>query len=529
MNSKVHRWHTNLDEQEDVFQKWIDVFDDETRISLRQNYFAFKNKIHSEGNAVTLFASGALLRLIEQIILNFNTLQEKQIKDVDDEMALLEAWLVNNATFDLEVAEGTKPLIDNLLGVLLVNQASQYEFVKRKDFAYQTLLAYTFFEFLANDLDLNVYLKQFLSCKQVQTYSEYLSHLIGVYGDGLKGDSFGFGIAPDSIEALFFFDSIAYDLSADPFANLQNNKPDPDYKLLRTRPLIKQEDSTYYPVHLNFFVDKIYQGLLFDFYQHSSIRDKYKDFGKFLGFLGQEFAETQLFDQYLISCFLPKKYLVAVSGNEYSKIEYSDYYVRESNALYLFEFKNSIINAQIKQSKNFDKIKTEILKKLVYSPENNKKKGVGQLLNVIHKVAEGGFVFDDLVGKRVGRLHIFPIIIHTDDFFALDGVQNIISEEFSILLKQKPIKRHQVNDITLMHLQDIIDIQFLVQSGKTTFKDIIQTYFINKKTLAKKKPQTPQELLDKYSGFRPLVQNIVKSYGDHEALLSRLTKALGLQ
>lgn len=527
LNAKVHLQPDNLNAQEKIFWEWIGIFPEAVRNAIGRNYLTFKNSILKDGHAVVLFSSNALLRLIDYIIRHFNDLPEKPSKDVDDEMTLLEAWLVNNAVFDLEIAEGTKPEVGNLLGVMLVNQAAQYEFIARKDFVYQTLLAGAFFTFLSGNPTLSAYLQEFLNKKKVSDYKEYLRHLISIYADGYRVESFGFRVLGDEADVAAFFESLAYDLTNESFADLLK-QPDPDFKLLRERPLIKDEEQGYYPVHHNFFIDKIYQGLLFDFHRNTAIQKRYS-FGDFLQYLGQEFAESHLFYQHVADCFTPKKYLTAVEGNKYNGIEYSDYYVREGNNLFLFEFKNSMVNAQVKHSKDFARIKAEIIKKLVRS-DRNQAKGASQLLNVIHKVAIGGFDFDDFNAKRIGRLHIYPILVYTDDFFSLDGVQRIVSEEFDQLLTDRPVKRHQVNDITLIHLQDIINIQFSVQAGRTTFKAIIQEYFAKRKAIRNKRPRTSQELLDKQLGgsFHSLVQHLVRPYADPEQLLRRMSATLGL-
>lgn len=526
MNAKVHFRPDDLSSQEQIFWEWIGIFPEGN--SIGHHYLTFRDKILQEGNAVTLFAPNALLRLIEYVTRHFNDLPEKPLKDVDDEMALLEAWLVNNATFDLEVAEGIKPELGNLSSVILVNEAAQYEFSKRKDFIYQTFLGQALFEFLSNDARLQPYLQEFLNHKHVSTYNEYLLHLVGVYMDAFDENSFGFQVAEDNIEAAAFFDTIALDLASDPFKNM-TDQPDPDFKLLRTKPFIKTEDGGYYPLHLNFIVDKMYQGVSFDFYQNTSVNQRFKSFGTLLQFLGQEFAESHLFYKHIAGCFLPKKYVVTVQGDQYSKVEYSDFYVREGNTFFLFEFKNNIMNAQIKQSKSSAKIGAEINKKLVFNPDNKKDKGVGQLFKVIQKIATGGFDFDNLSDKKLGRLQIYPIIVHTDDFFALDSIQDLVNTEFKVLLQKNPIVRHQVHEVTLMHLQDIVDIQSTVQSGQSTFKSIMKEYFIKRKIMTKKKPRSHQELLDKYVGFRPLVQHIIKPYADHQGLLGRMSAALGLE
>jgi len=533
LNAQVHLKQRNLAAQEKIFYKWIRVFDEFP--DLNERYTSFKHQVHASNGQVVLFTAHQLLQLTEQILLNFNDLPPKDSHDVADEWVQFKLWLLINSAGDEAVQEALGQQDGDIADMMLVNEADHYEFTGRKDFAYQTMLAHAFFEYLSENNDLQPYLLEFTTKKHAADYAEYLRHLVGTYAGIFTAESFGFSVKEGSEADIAFFDSFAYDLSMDQLKDLSATySPDPDFKLIRTKPLIKEGPRQYYPLFHNFYVDKIYQGLLFDFYQLTSIQDKFKRFDNFLQHLGQEFAETNLFYRFLEGCFRPKSQFVAVPGNRYSDSEYSDYYIRDGNRLFLFEFKNSIIAAGVKHSADATQIKEAVFKKLVASTNDGKqqKKGINQLLSVLKTVANGGFNFDPISPELAKSLQIYPIIVHTDDFFSLSSVQFIVNEEFRKKFNDDPISAPYVHDVTLMHLKDILSIQFLARSGHLTIKEVMHQYKARYRIINQFVPQTPEQyqrhVFKKYEDFRSTVQDLIPEYADQEALMTRLTKALGL-
>ena len=518
-----------LDRQEEVFVRWISIFDNKIRSNIWINYLNFKNEVVSRGNIVVLFSSNSVLYLLDSICRNFNDIPEIEEKDISDEMILLKAWLICNSISNLIAEDAIKDIAhtrdgsangEDALKAMLVNEADQYEFIGRKDIVYQAFIANDFFKFIKNNTETNLHYCNFLEEKKVKSHNEYLRNIILTCIDGYRSDTFGFVLGEKEDNLSAFFDSISVDISKYNGEIREYFKEyDPDYRRFREHPLVKGINGKYYPLFNNFLVDKIYRGLIFDFYKHSTIKETFKTLPDFLNFLG-DFAESILFHNHIDNCFPSKKWIIRRRGDRASSIEYSDFYLRDGNTVFLFEFKNSLINSSVKHSRYFHRIKKEIFKKMVNN-EKGKKKGVTQLLNVVHQVVSTGFEFDEQISKA-GRLKVFPIIVYTDDFFSLIGVQYLIREEFQRILAENPVKRHRVSDIIMIHLKDIIDIKYQVNQGKTSFKNIVSEYNERRKAKLRKTNRSIDDVIDKYVSFRILMRDQIHSYSDQQEIAKQL-------
>lgn len=525
LSMNVHMSSTNMRNQEEIFDKWISAFDIDTYKFLRNNYLTFRNKVVVNGHQPVLFASVSLLYIQNYIINHFNNLPHIESGNVNSEMALLKAWLVSNSTYDSQIVDKAQGDSNDLSDILLQSQSSQYEHTDKKEFIYQIIMSDAFFKFLKENSKTSFYFYNFLKLKSIDNYNQYLLNIINVYSAYFsKNKSFAFEIGNENKDAIIFFDSMSIDIK-ELLTGVNTNTEDNDYILLRNKPLIKESEHLYYPLNLNFFVDKLYQGLIFDFYNQSGISNNFKTFSSFLQYLGQAFAEQYLFYPNVSKCFIKRKHVVQAFGDQYMNQEYSDFYLRDGQNLFLFEFKNVMINSSTKLSGKSFLIKSEILKKLSYDPIGKKDKGIKQLYNVIKELNNESFSFDDLKLKKIKKLNIYPVIVYTDYFFSLGGIQSLISEEFQKAIEPNIMPKFKVNDVTLMHIQDIIDIQSLVQTRNISFRRIIETYYAKRKVLMKKRSVDPTDLLSKYYGFRKVMQDIFPFDDHRDTLLS----ALGLQ
>lgn len=528
LNATIHKQQDNLAEQEIIFERWISAFESDLQITIYQNYSKFKFEITRSGGSVILFNSMPLLKLMENIVKNYNDISELGVDNAVAEMTLFKAWLVTNEHFRFEVPENAQPNTDNLFKAILVNKSIQYEFMRSKLFHFQILMGASFFKYLSDHTELSIYLQKFLQAKSVQSFTEYLFILTDVYMNQFSQGGFGFGLKDDSIALEVFFKSMSFAYhDKDDLRTAHNLVQSTDFKLFRQRPLVQREDNTFYLVHYNFFVDKLYQGLVFDFYSQSGIDVKFKTVPSFLQFLGQDFAEKHLFYQFLPQCF-PEKYSVKVPGDKFGEIEYSDYYVRDSQTLFLFEFKNVIMGAATKQSKSFSRIKDGIIEKFIRS-EDGQAKGVTQLLQTIERLVVSPFHFDDFVAKGVGKLKVVPVIVYCDDFFEVDGVQAILSEEFTKQVGKSRIlssSHHKILDVSLVHLHDIIDISCEAPFRKHLFRDSILDVIKRRVKRLRKKHHYGWNLLLKYRSDR-LSKN-VRSREGKERLRQLLMNALSV-
>lgn len=504
INSKLHKRQDNLEEQEQMFFIWIKAINVSDRNKIFQNYTNFKIDHLRQGANIVLFNSMPLLRLMELIVQNYNDIPDGDVHREEDEIALLKAWLLCNQTFRFEIPEFAEPNAQNLYEAIVVNRAIQYEFGKIKDFSYQILLGAAFLKYFTETAEFDRHVSKFLLVKGVNRYQEYLLQIVDAYLGQFSGKNFGFSYPLDQTAIRGLFDSIAANYDNDnskslveKFANSQ------DFMLFREKPLVKRKDDSYYSLHYNFFIDKLYQGLIFDFYHLSSISEKYKTIPDFLQFLGSDFAENHIFVDYIQKCF-PNKYIKLVPGGLYDEVEYSDYYVRDGKSIFLFEFKNVKVSSAVKQSKDFKTIKSEVNKKLVFN-EKGKAKGVTQLFKVIKALIKKPFYFDNFLQSRIKKIEIFPILVYTDDFFEIDGIQKIVSAEFQQLLSSveiQDITKVKLNDVTLMHLEDLIDVGSQIQASKYKFTDLLRIQLEKRKKMSKVKPTDMFKMLGRYQSFR---------------------------
>ncbi|GLU56112.1 hypothetical protein Dfri01_55730 [Dyadobacter frigoris] len=381
-----------------MFTQWISAFDTGARRDIIENYLKFKQKNERRGSQIVLFTSVSLLRLMDRIMLFYNDLGLQEGFTAKVEMACFQAWLVNNTELAAEIQNSATPRPDNLTEILLITQASQYEYVERKDIFSQIMFSKSFFDYLSGNIDFKPYLTEFLACKNLKSSSQYLRALTEVYMMG-AGEGFSFRLTPANQFLKSLFDSFTLPI---PNEDQRRERPlkanDPDFKAFRVSPLVRIDENSYYILHHNFFVDKLYKGLLFDFFKETSIHKRFRDFPAFLQILGSEFAEKNIFYEYVSGWFGKNSYVIKVPGDRYPNIECTDFYVREGKSIFLFEFKNALVSTAVKQSMDYQTIEQEIFKKLVRN-ERGKPKGVTQLLKVIKDLVSKPFPFDDFVAK----------------------------------------------------------------------------------------------------------------------------------
>lgn len=522
LNSKIHLKQNDLKSQELVFSIWIKGIKEETRKKIQGNYILFKES-HQEVDIV-LFNSMPLIRLMEQIIIHYNKIPETSKHTEEEQLLILKAWLIANQSFRFEVPENSIPNSENLFEAIVVNKSIQYEFIRPKKFIYQILYGAAFFQYFEEHDNLKTFLQNFLRKIKIKSYQQYLKVVLDSYFELFSG-TFSFTIPENAPFLKVFYDTFASDFgNTIELENAILKLPDEDFKLIRSKPLCKRQDGSYYSMHHNFYVDKLFQGLVFDFYNMSEISQLHNNsLPSFLGFLG-EFSEKELFYKYLTKCF-KGKYIEKIPGDRYD-FEYSDYYVRDGKSMFLFEFKNVRMSAVIKNSKDFLKIRKGIISKLVTN-ERGKAKGVSQLFNVIKNVLLSPFDFDNFQLKKIGVLKIYPIIVYTDDFFEVDGIQKILTDEFYKLTSKScefANSKHKIHDVTLIHLEDIVDIGSQVNVGSVKFRELINKHLSRRKKIKKDK-LWPSLELNQYKSYRVAERGLYKS-SDLE-LRNDLKEAIG--
>lgn len=132
--------------------------------------------------------------------------------------------------------------------------------------------------------------------------------------------------------------------------------PSKSFNLIRKYPVLKTNGNTYSILNMNFFVDKMFQGFLFDL---ASVNNSngLKNYPQLKSNIGEKFTEHHLFYSAIKGCF-GKQFEVMLPGEkikESIKQGEPDFYARKGNRVFIFEFKDITIKAEVKSSGDIEK------------------------------------------------------------------------------------------------------------------------------------------------------------------------------
>ncbi len=448
---------------------------------------AFVERISKKKNVKFNFLNNAsLLILVEHIIANYNELEIQESLSSEQELNLLKSYLYSSQTWiDKQKFNGEKITItEELIRLLLPIQLPYVEILEFKDFRLQFLKAINFFKFCESNELFNNYLKVFLESNNLKSWQEYLINLLNLYTSTLLNDT------TPSIEVFHethseitnWLDTLCVDINSFRSSN--------DFLGLREKPLFKFKDNQYLYLNLNFFIDKIFQGVQFDF-ASALAKNEIEYNGKiiagyvsnergkvgFKSIWGEIYSENHLLYPTLEYIFSNKKY-ISYSGErmkEFLGDGEPDYYVRDKAKIYLFEYKDVLLNAGVKHSYDYETIEKEIFKKFV-SNQRGDDKGVSQLINSISDIIENKYnSFDDF---DFNKAIIYPIIIYNHIDFNTPGINYILNKKFKEIIDEKGLeKKLEIKNLSLIDLDSFIKFQDLFKKKKITLNHCLNEHF----------------------------------------------------
>ncbi len=462
------------------------------------------------------------LILVEELLEETNEIIADNIS-ADQELNLFKAYLFcSQIWIDKQESGFNTPKIETekeLIQTLLPTQLPYQEILVFKDFRIQFIKAIYFFKFCETNAQFKDYLDIFLKEYKLDTWQTYLLNLVTLYirkFEHLRTPSI-IHVPNELPDAIRFLEDLSI------YTALFNKSA--DFLGLREKPVYKISNNDFVFLNLNFLVDKLYQGIQFDFarvlVKHGAEYKKktIKSTVDFMGIFGNEFSEIGLFYSVMDYAFEKSKY-VKLPGEKIKAVipnAEPDYYIRDKAKIYIFEFKNIYLAAGIKHSNNYEQIEAEIFKKLV-SNQNNSPKGVTQLVNVIQKIRAKEFEKVDVYD--FDSAIIYPIIVYVDFSFNLSGINFILNKEFRKQLIEKKIRKEEnIKNLILIDLDTFIKFQDLFRNKTLTLNNCFNEYY----DLCRN-----PDLFDRISSFDSFIHfktGKIK-YGSPEMLMEEVMKLL---
>lgn len=466
--AQLHVNETNWAVQNKLLQLWIKNFPN-----------AVKEKIDSaikKNHDPSIFDNITSLFTIEDILENNNS-ENRPLTD-EEELSLfkLYLWEAQRWTDSQKGPSDSIPNIEKYISFSVPLMLPFIEHFKYKDFRCQSIKAIYFFQCCENHPIFSEYLNIFLSEYGLKSWQEYLINLLTIYIRPLEEMKVPSKlIFEDGHEfVLNFLNSFCLDLAT--------YSKQPDFKSLREAPVLRTKEKEYLFLNLNFLIDKLFQGIQFDFFR---ILKEHKQqfngreintFPFYKSIYGQSISEPGILYKTLNNCFCKSGYILK-NGDEMKKNAgdgYSDYYIRDKNKVYLFEYKDVLLSYPVKSSNDMGIIEQEVIKKFVKDGKGSDE-GVSQLANNIHKYRNGGY--NKIDKHDYSQTIIYPILIYTDESFSIPGFNYLLRKYFCKVLKDRSLEEDlKIKDVIMINIDTLALYHDLFKEKKLKLNNSLNNY-----------------------------------------------------
>lgn len=407
-------------------------------------------KQHANGHTPIMFWNYTNLLFYNLIFKNFNTLPTRDITG-DEAQQIFDAYLILNSiannkikveNFEVKIASDENKMEE----ITIPHFMYQKDYSSSTDFSNQVIRGVMFFQFLENNQKYSDLVKEYYSSKNIPSYLKMFKNLLCLFAEIKIGETLRFQLI--NLEKyikygevdLSYIDTLCIN------AEIKNYTEDISFGILRNKFLYKYNQYEYLVLDVNFFLDHFYKAQIFSF--NNFLKSK----GSKIEFLSEKakyFMEEIYLPKVIQNCFPHYTSYFGKECIDSNKEELCDVYIREDIKIGIFEFKDVLLNATIKNSGEKGKVFDEFDKKFIKN-EKSKPKGITQLLNAIEDIEANSILFD--TGLPQQKPTIYPIVLYTDQSFGVEGNNKIYKEKFSVALQNLNLKNVDVKEITFINL-----------------------------------------------------------------------------
>lgn len=360
--------------------------------------------------------------------------------------------------------------------------------------------ALVFLQFFLEHPTYNQYVQTFLDSSQQETIWHYVVRLLRVMELSLQKPNenglhlFRLTLPPDDFKPLFEGLSITSSI----FKSIPNNSK--NHTGIRANPIFNFRGEYYVVLHWHFLYQKVYKGLIFDFYQRSGIQKEFRTLPDFLSMIGKEVTESRVF-QPIMKNLLAKKHTILEFDSVVGQNKKPDLYFRSGKKILLIELKDLMLPADVISNYSFEALSEQLEIKFVKN-EKDESKGIIQILNQIKKINEEPLQYDQFEKKGIKKRNIiiYPVIIYTNIDYSLPGIEDYLRKRFKSELnsyKSNAVTWNlgQVHDLVMISLDFFF--RFNTEEDNIDLFSLIDTYnhrLTNRMQKFQKKPVAPLAL-----------------------------------
>lgn len=405
--------------------------------------------IRAKNNVLLLISESSFIcyRYLVRFCSDIDTkaeLTQTQKEDLYKLILLCNEDIAFKQTRNIDLTIKPKDIVD-IRNIFIRQDLPLVEFRTIKSFETQIYKASLFFEFIEQNKEWSTYLEAFYKEKHVSHWTEYINMVFSLINDVITNKENQYEINTTDTHALSYLDDLCIDFQE---VKSSGELSDEDNWLnyFRNKFLLKLEDG-YILLNLNLLIDKIFQGLFFD-YKNVMVKNGFSSTKTIHDKKGQLFSEP----------YLLYPLLYAISSAGYDKVlsenrlislglekkALPDFYLRKGECAILFEFKDVTLGNASKYSSDTDEIIENINRRLCTQKVNSKgetsqREGVAQLIHSLDKIYNHGLLAGIDPNYNIVNT-VFPVIITTDRSFSAAGINMLITEGFTAIQKTVRLK-----------------------------------------------------------------------------------------
>lgn len=280
----------------------------------------------------------------------------------------------------------------------------------------------------------------------------------------------------------------------------------PDYLAFRAKPFIRLKKHHYAITNQAFVIEHMFNSVYFELKQFRKDAGFMSD-DEFRQFYTTEFSQKFMFEGY-VKHLIPANVEKAVSGSQCDDILKTakrggkrtdgvvppDYYIRVPEGCVVFEYKDALTNAKVKEMRDAEKLFAEIRKKF-FESDRGSHKGVTQLLDSAKAIQEGSFFFENPTRDAV----IYPVLVVDNPVYSMRGMHTVLEYMMREECERRGLRSDLIKPLVLMDVATLkIYADYLNNNGLIkTFED----YYMHLSQSVSEAKNDPYESLISFTEF----------------------------
>lgn len=237
----------------------------------------------------------------------------------------------------------------------------------------------------------------------------------------------------------------------------------PDYMVFRGKPFIRMKKHHYAITNQSYVIEHMFNSVYFELKQFRKDAGFLSD-DEFRQYYTTEFSQKYMFEGY-VNRILPDNSSFSITGSQCDEelkkarkkglntdgIVPPDYYIRTPEGCIVFEYKDALTNAKVKELRDAEKLFTEIRKKF-FENQKGSHKGITQLLDSAKAIQEGAFFFDNPESDTV----VYPVLVVDNPVYTMTGMHTVLE----YMMREECLRRGMQSDtIRPLVLMDVATLK----------------------------------------------------------------------